>query len=638
MATLIAPGTSVTVQNDSFYVPATAPTVPLFFVATKEDKYQQDGVTLAPGTRETGVIRTVTGINESLSLYGVPSFNVVDGDEALPVGQRRQLHGDCRNEYGLFALNQFLEVGSRAYVVRADVDLTDVPADRLVAGPVTFTGTGSETLGEITVYQDAASDGDTVSITVDGTGTWTIVYNGVTLPDTLTPGNLSFDNGVIAFEIIDPGASAVDGDSFEFSIETATGTEIIEESGLPVFAGTGNGTISDSLGNEGVDVNQITAEEEVWTITATSPTAFTVSGSVSGDQADATVNQYYNNGIVSFTINSGSVPFQAGDVFTITLVSQFSTDPSVGPLGTNDASKRATIVSQLASAINSNEEVRSEFYEYNLILCPGYYELADELAALNASIEEEAFVIADTPMDLSPSEVVTWAKTTDRVNNNYLAYYYPHCLKSNIDGANVLGAASGAAVRTFAYSDNISQIWFSPAGATRGLLTGVSKVGYVSGQLGTATTFVETNLNKGQREALSEFGTQINALAFFPGRGLMIFDHKTSAPTASALDRVPTARLVSYIKRSIRKLNFSFNFEVNDDITRNNIKSRIEGFLNDIMIKRGLYDYVVVCDLSNNTPERIGRNELWVDVGIKTVKYADFIYVPLRLVGTGDSL
>jgi hypothetical protein len=145
MATLVSPGVSVTIVDESFYVAASAPTVPLFFIATREDKKRPDGVTDAPGAKEHSVVRTITSLNSSVDTYGVPYFR---RDNA-----GNELHGDCRNEYGLFALNQFLSVGNRAYVVRADVDLADADQITYSVTPPLFVGAGNGTMTTIGVNQ-----------------------------------------------------------------------------------------------------------------------------------------------------------------------------------------------------------------------------------------------------------------------------------------------------------------------------------------------------------------------------------------------------------------------------------------------------------------------------------------------------
>ena len=109
MSTLVSPGVSVTVIDESFYIPASAPTVPLFFIASRANKMQPNGTAVAAGTTESSVVRTVTSIGQSVSLYGVPYF--------WKDSSGKEFHGDARNEYGLFALNQFLGVGNLAYEI-----------------------------------------------------------------------------------------------------------------------------------------------------------------------------------------------------------------------------------------------------------------------------------------------------------------------------------------------------------------------------------------------------------------------------------------------------------------------------------------------------------------------------------------
>ena len=105
--------------------------------------------------------------------------------------------------------------------------------------------------------------------------------------------------------------------------------------------------------------------------------------------------------------------------------------------------------------------------------------------------------------------------------------------------------------------------------------------------------------------------------------------------TGSALDRINVARLVVYLRRVVDLASRNFVFEPNDKITRDEIKQVIERALNDLVAKRALTDYLVVCDESNNTPVRRDRNELYVDVAIEPVKAAEFIYIPLRIKSQG---
>ena len=257
---------------------------------------------------------------------------------------------------------------------------------------------------------------------------------------------------------------------------------------------------------------------------------------------------------------------------------------------------------------------------------------------LSVNIQEEAMVIADGPMNMTEPQFAAWAATTARVNSTDVAYYYPAGLATNLNGATVMCAAAGIALRTIAYSDNVSEVWFPPAGFRRGVVSGVISVGYYTGTPGTATTYVELDLNQGQRDDLYKYFTNINPITYFPSQGLVVWGQKTSAPQASALDRVNVARLLMYIKRQLRLNSMNFVFEPNDQLTRNDLKASVDGFLQSIMIKRGLYDFATVCDATNNTPTVIDNNEMYIDVAVQPVKAAEFIYIPITVQATGASL
>jgi len=614
MATLVSPGVSVSVTNESFFFPASAPTVPLFFIATRSGKLQANGVTPAAGTLEANVVRTVTSVAQSLELYGVPYFhNDTAGNE---------FHGDARNEYGLLALNNFLGAGSLAYVVRANIDLTDEPdtfitlgTPVLVDASMSYNGIGNGLITNV-VAADNKVKPQTISVVMTSSTTFSVSGSKIGYIGTGVPG-VPFTSDSVSFHLTEGATLFAAGDAFTFDL-AYTGV---------AGANVGNGTLDGLLPGH-------LAVPETITVTFTSPTAFMVAGTVSGASAPGVVGSTYDNGRVSFTIHAGTTAFQADDEFTITA----STVTVSAPLGANDAAKRVAIVTALQAAINSNMDVRSELYEYNLIACPGYHEVADEMAKLAEDILSEAIVIADTPCNKTPDQVAQWALTSARVQKDSVAYYYPWGIMSNIDGRDVLGAPSGIALRTIATSDNQSYVWIAPAGVTRGSVTGVSAVGYVSGTLGTATTFVETNLNNGQRDNLYEYNKNLNPITFFPGRGILIWGQKTSAPAASSLDRINVARLVCYLRRTLRKGGMPFVFEPNDQITRDNLKAAADNLLNDVLSKRGLYDFATLCDGSNNTAARIQANELWLDIAIKPVIAAEFIYIPIRVVATGATL
>jgi phage tail sheath protein FI len=186
-------------------------------------------------------------------------------------------------------------------------------------------------------------------------------------------------------------------------------------------------------------------------------------------------------------------------------------------------------------------------------------------------------------------------------------------------------------LRTIALSDQVSYPWFAPAGTRRGGITNATAVGYVDAQSGE---FQSVALNTGQRDTLASI--KVNPLTFITGTGLVNYGQYTRAKNASSLDRINVARLVIYLRRQFTQLAKPYVFEPNDKITRDEIKGAAESLLLELVGQRALYDYIVVCDTTNNTPSRIDRSELYLDVAIEPVKAVEFIYIPLRLKNTGE--
>lgn len=298
------------------------------------------------------------------------------------------------------------------------------------------------------------------------------------------------------------------------------------------------------------------------------------------------------------------------------------------------------IIATAMQAAASDADLRDETLEYSLIAAPGYPELVDEMATLNNDRGNTAFIIVDSPLRKNPSEITTWidgTATTENgedglvTKNTYAATYYP-ALKATepTSGATVVTYPSHGVLYQFATSDNISFPWFAPAGLNRGVLTNASGVGYVDDE----NEFKATALTNAQRDAL--YAKKMNPIANFPSDGLVLFGQKSLHSTTSALDRVNVGRLVAYLRSNFDKLARPFLFEQNDRITRDRAKLVFQNFLADIQAKRGLSDFAVVCDESNNTPARIDANELYIDVAIAPAKSIEFIYIPVRIVNTGQ--
>ena len=299
------------------------------------------------------------------------------------------------------------------------------------------------------------------------------------------------------------------------------------------------------------------------------------------------------------------------------------------------------VKTKMQAAIVSNDDIRSEVNAYNIIAAPGFPEMLDEMVALSTDRRNTAFVVADTPFRLKADATSTknWATNANNASENgedglvssspYAAVYYPSALTTNLDGTNVVVPSSHVALRTLAFNDQVAFPWFAPAGFQRGLVQNATSVGYVDPATGE---YVPVTLNEGQRDTL--YLNKVNPIAQFPGRGLAVFGQKTLNPSASALDRINVARLVVYIRERLDDIVKPFLFEPNDAITRVNAKDVVDSLLGNLVIQRGLFDFVTVCDATNNTAARIDRNELYIDIAIQPVKAVEFIYIPIRIQNT----
>lgn len=181
--------------------------------------------------------------------------------------------------------------------------------------------------------------------------------------------------------------------------------------------------------------------------------------------------------------------------------------------------------------------------------------------------------------------------------------------------------AAGHVAGIYANTDEVSEAWFAPAGLNRGILNNVRKLAW--------------NPTKGERDILYKNG--LNPVVSFPGQGKVVWGQKNMLDKNSAFNRVNVRRLFIIIGKAVSTALKYFLFEPNDTFTRLAIINMIDPFLRDVVARRGIFDYLIVCDERNNTPERIDRNELWVDIYIKPTRAAEFIVLNLIATKTGAS-
>jgi hypothetical protein len=163
--------------------------------------------------------------------------------------------------------------------------------------------------------------------------------------------------------------------------------------------------------------------------------------------------------------------------------------------------------------------------------------------------------------------------------------------------------------------------WFSPAGASRGALNNAVKLAY--------------NPSQAQRDTL--YPKRINPIIFSPGAGIILFGDKTALSYTSAFDRINVRRLFLTLESSIERAARAQLFEFNDTITRANFINIVEPYLRDVKSKRGITDFVLVCDESNNTPDVIDGNQFKADIYIKPARSINFIGLTFVATRTGVS-
>jgi phage tail sheath protein FI len=180
---------------------------------------------------------------------------------------------------------------------------------------------------------------------------------------------------------------------------------------------------------------------------------------------------------------------------------------------------------------------------------------------------------------------------------------------------------SGYAAAVYARTDSAAQPWIAPAGLNRGQITNIVDLAF--------------NPNQKQRDFL--YTISINPVVLFSGDGYTIFGQKTLQNKPSAFDRVNVRRLFLTLERATQQALRYFVFEPNTEFTRTRLKNTIAPIFELAKNTEGLYEYLIVCDERNNTPDVIDRNELAVDIYIKPVKAAEFILVNFIATRTGQN-
>jgi hypothetical protein len=299
----------------------------------------------------------------------------------------------------------------------------------------------------------------------------------------------------------------------------------------------------------------------------------------------------------------------------------------------------AAFSSELDKAIIGNPALSTGLFAFqnpdefdtNILLVPGVSSGAVIGQGLQlCESRGDMIFIVDPPYGLRPQQVVDWhngmlsSDLAAAINSSYGALYYSWLkVFDQFSGQNVWVPPSGHVAGVYAKTANVAEVWFAPAGLNRGhLLTPLE---------------IEYNTTLGERNLLYGSGNAVNPIVNFTQDGITVWGQRTLQRRATALDRVNVRMLLIYLKKVLSRTLRQFIFEPNDDVTRAQVVDVCEPFLADVQARRGLYGFRVVCDKTNNTPERVDRNELWVSVFLKPVRAAEFVVLNLVIMRTDQS-
>jgi len=225
----------------------------------------------------------------------------------------------------------------------------------------------------------------------------------------------------------------------------------------------------------------------------------------------------------------------------------------------------------------------------------------------------------------SVSTVVSKMKER-QLNTSYGAAYYPWVqIRDTISDSLLFVPPSVVALGTYSSAQRNSELWFAPAGFTRGGLT--------EGSAGLPVIQTRARLTSKERDDLYE--ANVNPIATFPSEGIVIFGQKTLQVTPSALDRINVRRLMIFIKKEISRIAATTLFDQNVQATWNRFKGRTDAFLLSVQSRLGLTDYKIVLDSSTTTPELVDRNIMYAKIFLKPARAIEFIALDFVITNSG---
>jgi len=342
-----------------------------------------------------------------------------------------------------------------------------------------------------------------------------------------------------------------------------------------------------------------------------------------------TPNYLDTNGNVRIAAFTGSIPTALSGAFGGAVGSNIPANEAANYYeninGTNTQGIHASggTVADYTNAINllSNKDA----YQFKYIVAPGINknQHSSTVTALTTMVQERGDTMAVVDMEPYGSTVSQTLTDASSLDTSYAATYWPWAQTvDNQTGQPIWTPASTLIPAAYTFSDNASYPWFAPAGTTRGRMSYVTRV--------------ERNLTQGNRDSL--YVGNVNPLATFPQQGVTIFGQKTLQKQPNALDRVNVRRLLVELINNIGAIANTLVFEQNTQATRNDFLAQVNPYLSSVQQREGVYEYKVVMDDSNNTPQTIDNNQLIGQIWIKPTRTAEFISLDFNILPSSATI
>ena len=547
---------------------------------------------VSPGVqvKEIDLTNVVPAVSTSIgAIAGAFQWGPVE--EITTVGSEQQLVSifgkpDSDTYKYFYPAAQFLQYGNSLRVVRA------------TTGNLNATASGTGLLVKNDDHYDTVTPG--------ATDTWIARFPG-------TLGNS------LAVSVCPADATAFAGWAYAGNFDSAPGTSS--------YSVANSGDTADEMHIAVID------EDGAWTGTAgTVLETFAFVSQASDAKADDGTDNYYANVInnqsayvrwgahySSFTDAGSAVNGAAGAAFV-------TGSAAVGASLSGGTTDNAATVGELSTAYDLFDD--AETVDVNLLIGPETA-AADDVTMANYMIaiaegrkDCVAFVspaVAETVNNATAAtDVKAWAdaltSSSYAVIDSTALYVY-----DKYNDVYRWIVASGAVAGLCANTDNVADAWFSPAGFTRGQILGVTKIAF--------------NPKKAARDDL--YKARVNPIVSFPGEGIILFGDKTASTRPSAFDRINVRRLFITLEKAVSTAAKFQLFEFNDEFTRAQFRNLVEPFLRDVKGRRGITDFSVICDATNNTGAVIDGNRFVADIYIKPARSINFITLNFIATRTG---